>query len=150
MSLFLPLDHFLPASTHPDQSQTYENLVYCCARCNEIKRNRAVPDPCRFLVNGDITVRRDGTLVIRSPEAHRIVQKLGLAEREATEFRLLWIGILDLAERYEPLLFERLMGYPEDLPDLSRLRPPGGNSRRTGIAESFYARRKAGTLPAVY
>jgi hypothetical protein len=42
------------------------------------------------------------------------------------------------------------LGYPEELPDLSLLRPPGGNDRPEGIAESACARRKAGTLPATY
>lgn len=144
------LDHFLPASLYCDQITNYDNLVYCCATCNEIKRDRVVPDPCRFLVDGLITVRRDGTLVVRSAEARRIVRILGLDQRPATEFRQLWMGIIDMAKRHDPVLFGRLMGYPEALPDLARLRPPGGNNRPEGVSVSYHARRIRGDLPATY
>lgn len=63
---------------------------------------------------------------------------------------MLWIGIIALAERYDPELYLRLLGFPEDLPDLSRLRPPGGNSRPAGVLESYLAQRRGGTLPAIY
>jgi hypothetical protein len=39
-----------------------------------------------------------------------------------------------------------LLGYPDNLPDLSRLRPPR-NTRPEGVAKSFFARRKRGELP---
>jgi hypothetical protein len=42
------------------------------------------------------------------------------------------------------------MGFPDDLPDLSRLRPPGGNSRPEGIEESYFAQRQRGESPAFY
>jgi hypothetical protein len=42
------------------------------------------------------------------------------------------------------------MSYPDDLPNLARLRPPGGNTRPEGIAESAFARRKVKTFPGTY
>jgi hypothetical protein len=54
---------------------------------------------------------------------------LGLDSLQFTEFRMLWIGIISLAARYDPDVYRRLTRYPEDLPDLDRLQPPGGNSR---------------------
>ncbi len=41
-------------------------------------------------------------------------------------------------------------GYPDDLPDLASLRPPGGNTLPAGIDTSHHARRSRGELPAVY
>jgi hypothetical protein len=144
------LDHFLPAALHPDLARTYENLLYSCRTCNGAKGDEAIPDPCQALLNGDVTVHDDGALEARTADARRIVRVLGLDDREATEFRRLWIEIVALAERSDQPLYRRLMGFPDDLPDLTRLRPPSGNVRPAGIRTSFFARRKAGTLPATY
>ena len=56
------LDHFHATVQHPDQRLTYENLLYCCATCNEVKGNRTLPDPCRVLLDGDVEVVEDGVL----------------------------------------------------------------------------------------
>jgi hypothetical protein len=66
------------------------------------------------------------------------------------EFRRTWIDIISLARQHDPQLHQRLMGFPDDLPDLSRLRPPGGNSRPEGIEESYFAQRQRGESPAFY
>ena len=39
---------------------------------------------------------------------------------------------------------------PDDLPDLSRLCPPGGNSRLDGVEQSYFAQRQRGELPETY
>jgi hypothetical protein len=144
------LDHFLPTALHPDHRTTYENLLYSCATCNEAKGDDLIPDPCQFLVDGAIVVREDGVVEARTKEARRLVRQLGLDDRKATEFRLLWNAIVALAERFDPPLYQRLMGFPEDLPNLGRLRQPGGNTRPEGIADSYYAKRQNGTLAAKY
>jgi HNH endonuclease len=143
------LDHFLPTARHPEQSRTYDNLLYACATCNAAKGDQATPDPCEVLVNGDAAVRADGTLELRTPDARRLVRMLGLDSRLATEFRQLWIGIVALAKRFDRPLHRRLMGFPDDLPNLAR-RPPGGNTRPEGVAGSAFARRQNGTLPESY
>jgi len=53
-------------------------------------------------------------------------------------------------QSHRPDLYQRLMGYPADLPDLSRLRPPRGNIRPDGIQQSAYVLQRQGTLPACY
>jgi hypothetical protein len=40
------------------------------------------------------------------------------------------------------------MAYPDDLPDLRRLRPPGGNSKPEGVNQSAFALRERGALAA--
>ena len=92
----------------------------------------------------------DGRIEARTPEARRIVRTLGLDDPEEAEARLLWMGIIDLAERAEPALYRRLMGYPNDLPNLTRLRPPGGNSRPEGVTASHFALRQQGQLAEIY
>jgi hypothetical protein len=144
------LDHFLPVAVHPEHQGNYENLLYACAACNQAKGTTVLPNPTEVLVDGAVVVHDDGRIEGTTPEARRLIRLLGLDGREETEARLLWIGIVALAERFEPALHRRLMSFPDDLPDLARLRPPGGNTRPQGVAESFHAQRRAGTLSATY
>jgi len=59
------------------------------------------------------------------------------------------LRIIELAAERDPELFQRLMGFPDDMPDLWRLRPPH-NSRPEGIDESYFAQRQRGMLPDTY
>jgi hypothetical protein len=75
---------------------------------------------------------------------------LGLDDPEFVLYRARWLKIVALARTHDPDLFQQLMGFPADLPDLSTLRPPQGNTRPDGIAMSYLRRRERGELPATY
>ena len=62
----------------------------------------------------------------------------------------MWIAVVALAQRYQPDLYKQLLGFPDDLPDLSTRMPPDGNTRPDGVADSFLAQRNTGTLPETY
>jgi hypothetical protein len=47
------------------------------------------------------------------------------------------------------LALQRLVGFPDDLPDLRTLRPPG-NTRPEGVQHCYFALRERGELPAAY
>lgn len=79
-----------------------------------------------------------------------MVRVLGLDNRRATEFRQLWAGIVALAERHDRPLYRQLMGFPDDLPNLAQLRPPGGNARPEGVGACAFSQRENGTLPETY
>ena len=142
------IDHFLPVSLRPELEWTYDNLLYACASCNAVKGKRDVPDPTTVLLDLGVRITEDGVIHADSPQAARLIELLGLDSPQSTEFRMLWIGIVALAERYDPALHRRLMGCPDDLPDLKRLRPPGGNARPEGVKTSYFVKRRDGTLPA--
>ncbi|HMV51664.1 MAG TPA: hypothetical protein PKD31_28235, partial [Blastocatellia bacterium] len=58
-----------------------------------------------------------------------------------------------LAESDAPqakVALQELLAFPTDLPDLAAKRPPGGNMRPSGIAESCFERQQRRELPAVY
>lgn len=57
--------------------------------------------------------------------------------------------IVTLAEEHEADLYHQLVGFPDDLPNLGMLKPPG-NDRSEGLGECWYARRRRGELPSVY
>lgn len=60
------------------------------------------------------------------------------------------LEIIRLAKLRDKKLHARLMGFPDDLPDLASRRPPGGNSKPEGVEHSFLARRQSGELEAMY
>src|SRR5688572_5367540 len=144
------LEHFIPVSHDPDRRFDYKNLVYACASCNAAKHDKRIAAPLEALNGDDVQVFDDGRIEGRSPAAREIILAIGLNSEANTEFRRTWIEIIALARRHDAQLHERLMGYPADLPDLSRLRPPGGNSQPEGVAESHFARRGQGTLADTY
>src|SRR5712671_2113481 len=45
------IDHFLPMAQHPERANDYDNLVYTCAACNALKRDRLVPDATNLLTS---------------------------------------------------------------------------------------------------
>jgi hypothetical protein len=144
------LDHFLPVSTYPDQERSYDNLVYACTSCNIGKRGKVLPNPCEVLLDGAVTVREDSTIEGRTKAARRLIREVGLDDVDYTELRNLWLGIISLAKRYDADLYRRLLGFPDDLPNLARLRPPGGNARPDGVHQSYSAQKQQGTLPEMY
>jgi hypothetical protein len=144
------LDHFLPIAARPDLALEYENLLYACISCNLSKGSLETPDPCSTLLHEVVQVFEDGDIRANTDQARKIIELLGLDRPRLREFRELWILIVRLAALHDPTLFRRLMGYPADLPDLSTLRPPEGNTRPDGIAQSHLARRQRGELPDTY
>ena len=57
--------------------------------------------------------------------------------------------MLELFALHDRPEYERLLGFPAELPDLENMAPPH-NHRPQGIAESYLARQRRGELPAVY
>jgi hypothetical protein len=101
------------------------------------------------MLDGHVTVDEQGRIHGATPDARRVIDKLGLDAPDYREFRMLLISIVHLAATCDPHLFRLLMKYPDGLPDLSALRPPR-NTRPQGIHESFRARRDRGQLPETY
>jgi len=144
------LDHFLPIAQHPEHAVRYDNLLYSCSSCNSLKGAQLLPDPVLVFVREALRVSADGTIEATTAEAARIVLLLDLDSPDTRKFRRQWIGITALASQHDPDLYQQLMGFPDDLPDLNRLQPPEGNAKPEGIEESHFARRQRGELPATY
>lgn len=146
----LEVEHFEPIGRVPERALDYGNLLYACRTCNAKKGVRPVPDPAAVLVRGEVTVEDDGLLIGHTPRARELILVLGLNARRQREYRRVMTDVVQLARDHDAELYRRLMGYPDDLPDLSGLRPPGGNGKPEGVAESHAARRKRGDLPETY
>jgi hypothetical protein len=144
------IDHFLAVAHYPASATDYDNLLYSCTKCNLNKGDWALPNPLVTLTSAEVRVDLDGTIhAIENSGAARLIELLGLDSKEYTAFRKQWIELVGLA-LHKPELYQQLMCYPEDLPNLKKLKPPGGNSRPKGINKSAFARRERGELPSFY
>ena len=144
------LDHYIPVSLHPDGATDYDNLLYACSVCNAAKGSHLIPDPNAVLTAREIVVHDDGTVEGINEDADRIIRVLDLNDVEYCRWRRTWLRIIALAEQYDRPLYNQLLGFPDDLPDLARLHPPGGNRRPEGIRGSSLAKRERGELPPTY
>ena len=144
------VEHFTPQAKSPALGLVYENLLNACHSCNLLKGGRDLPDPRLVLLRGTVLINPDGSVEGRTDDAKRLIKILGLDSNAYNTWRLIWIRNIELAEQYDREQYQRLMGFPDDLPDLSRLRPPSGNSRTEGINDSYYEKRRRGELPETY
>ena len=141
------LDHFVPQISKPEHAVEYQNLVYSCHACNLRKRDATLPDVS--LTSDNVRIYEDGQIAGLTPDADRIIRLLWLNTPQSIEWRRIWIRIVQLAEQYDHDMFEQLMRYPDDLPDLSQLQPPS-NARPAGVSESYFAQRERGELAEFY
>jgi hypothetical protein len=114
-----------------------------------VKLDQRVSDPLDVLSSEIVSVLPDGVLVTHQMEARRLILQLDLNAPRLIKWRVMWMRIVELARERDRKLFLRLAGFPEDLPNLSSLRPPT-NSLPGGISSSWYARRQRGELPETY
>lgn len=143
------LDHFRPQVLSPELAVDYLNLVYACGRCNLVKLSQEIDDPIRLLSAERVSVSADGYLQSTFADAVRLIRILDLNGPSMVRWRIMWMRIVELAEKHDARLCDQILGYPSDLPDLSSLRPPR-NTRPEGIAESFFAMKIRGSLPNRY
>lgn len=142
------IDHFEPQKLSPERRADYENLVYACRRCNSVKRDQSIAGPFVLLSAERIRILPDGTLHAQDDEARRLVRQLDLNSPRLQQWRVMWMRIVALAEERDRDLWETLVSLPDDLPNLSRLRPPA-NSRQEGVRESWFERRSRGEFASL-
>ncbi len=152
---YFGIDHVLPRSWAPERLSTYDDLVYACCMCNAWKKD--FPEALDFgaiALADHLESRSDGTIRALTLRGQALIEVCALNRPALVTFRLDLRTLLDLlAQRGGEAtvkLRKRYLGYPDDLPDLLPLRPPGGNSHPDGIAESCFVRRRRGELPDTY
>jgi hypothetical protein len=100
-----------------------------------------------------VRVQQDGTIEGLTTEGRRFIKKLFLDHPLLTESRgqiqriIRILGRSTDPEAVEAL--KRLLGFPENLPNTSALRPPR-NTRPNGLQGSYFAVHERGELPAIY
>jgi len=147
------VDHVEPQSGAPHRICDYDNLVYACLPCNSARQDRPLPDPCAVGLGTLVRLTPDGRMEALTAEGERLILILELNRPGAIATRRTLLDLLARLHRVRKRRDEdlsRWFGYPADLPDLSALRPPDGNSRPGGMVQSHQARRMRGELAATY
>lgn len=85
---------------------------------------------------------------------HIYIKVLLLNAKELTEYRKQIIQTVRLIEKSMDSkalsLLHRWLGFPDDLPNLAALRPPGGNTSPPAVRDCSYQQRLNGGLPDYY
>lgn len=147
------VDHVRPQSLDPDLVNVYENLLYACCQCNSVRGTSEVPDPSVHAYGELLKIQQDGTLAAESEQGQDVIAICRLNRPKLVAFRRGMIEVLSmLAGREDPdgRIAGHYLGFPDSLPNLSRLKPPGGNTKPDGVATSFFARRQQAQLPPTY
>jgi hypothetical protein len=143
-------DHFHAVADRPDLALDYDNLLYACQACNLRKGKQSVANPLRVLLSNSVRIRRDGSIHGRTPGAKRVIELLRLDSPSYRRRRRIMLEVVRTAAKYNRTLYLEMIGFPEDLPDLVRLDPPGGNSRPNGMKQSYHAQQARKRLPKTY
>ena len=96
-----------------------------------------------------VTTLADGSLHTLDVGTQRIIRQLDLNSPRLKSWRVMWMRIVTLAKERDPALFFQLVGFPEDLPDLRKLKPPR-NPRNSEVKQCWLARRERDELPNQY
>ena len=144
------IEHFEPVTLYPERELEYDNLLYSCHACNLLKGSKSVPDPLTVFTSESIVVHKTGRIHGKTSDARALIEILQLNSPDFCKRRRLMIEILATTAKANPALHRELLAFPEDLPDLSRLKPPGGNGRPSGVKKSYFVLRQAGRLPETY
>jgi len=143
------IDHLSPQALNPALGLTYDNLLYACSSCNTTKGARLVPDPCAMDLASSLEVDIDGVIKAKNKEGQLLIKIMRLDNEDYTRFRAMIIKTMQILANADRDTYLLWMGYPEELPDLSKLRP-SSNTRPDGIKNSFFARHQRGELDEVY
>jgi hypothetical protein len=149
------VDHIIPQSQDDTLVCVYTNLVYACVRCNSFRQAVPVQDPTQEPLGQHLEVAEDGRVIGITNAGRFLIELLHLnAPAAVTErqriFRILQRYAQDRTDAAAQQDFEQTFCYPQDLPDLRTLNPPGGNALQHNTQNCFCAQRERNELPTVY
>ena len=144
------VDHLVPQSEDPDRTHDYTNLILSCQWCNSRKLAAEVPDPVEKPYGDRLEVdRTTGEVSPLNDDGKILIRILKLNHPKQVETRRDHLRSLRIIAKVDPDHWIHLMGFPSELPDLSRKRPPEGNRRPEGIPESCHEIKQRGELPEI-
>lgn len=145
------IDHFLPQKLRPDLAADYDNLLYLCPSCNNLKGAELLPDPCAVALQHCLKFHADGSVEALDEKGELIVEVLELDDPRLVDLRRRKIGILSTLALHNWPQFVEEMRFPTDLPELRAIQPqPRRNARPEGVESSWFVKKQARTLPEVY
>jgi hypothetical protein len=129
--------------------------VYACSQCNALKQDaRTVINPCEEALGHHLEMHSDGSVQPMTTRGAEHIALCRLNRPRLLEARRMMIELFTMLEasvsREANELLRFLRGFPDNLPRLSTLRPPDGNTRPESLSNSSYEKRRRGVLPAAY
>lgn len=144
------IEHSTPVAVNPGGKCVYANLLYACATCNLAKLDiLSVPDPCKVAFGDCLSIQANGTVRALNADGRKLCDVLLLNSKPNVDHRRQWMRILKIVEASDQSLYEELMGFPQDIPDLRNKRAPQ-NSKPGGVKNCYFAKRERGELPPTY
>lgn len=149
------VEHLSPRSRAPELECAYDNLLYACITCNSWKGDEwRLLNPMRDGYGNHMRVLSNGSLKGKTKAGKDLIGAVNLNRSELVRFRQEVLEFAQLAsdnpETEIAIQYRARMTFPDNLPDLASLRPPGGNSRPEGLQSCYFAQRQRGELPASY
>jgi len=145
------IDHLEKQSNATDKICDYDNLAYVCQRCNGWRLAENVNDPIKHPLGEHLQVDAEsGMISALTDEGTILIRGLQLDRPEKNQMRANEIKALQALAKHDKAEWKRFMSYPEELPNLAKLKPPTNPKAEKGIANSASARREAGTLEEPY
>lgn len=139
------VSHIIPKSHSPEHAGTYGNLLYLCDRCNAFQGTSLLLDPCKVGLGEHVRVEAVGKITPLTGSGARLIAILQLDSDTRTGFRRRLLSVvsalLESDHHNAKRLLDQWLGFPHDLPDLSRCKPPGGNTRPEGTFASEFMSR---------
>jgi Restriction endonuclease len=143
------VEHVIPRTISPDLALDYNNLVYSCASCNSAKSSKNIPDPCKCMYGDLIYVSEDGCIHALNAEGKKLIRVAALDEGDLNKFRKMIIDLIKEYKKSDREKYKTWMGFPDDLPDLSKKKvPENGNPESYKICR--YYQRAMANLPDIY
>jgi hypothetical protein len=149
------VDHYESQSTHPQHRGDYDNLFYVCCACNGARS--AIPlsiDPSQESLGAHMRITRTGVAEPLTVEGAQFIAICHHNRPAMVDFRRRFLRLIETLARNESLeakvALRELLAFPDDLPDLTTKRPPGGNTRPGGVVESCFEKHRRGELPGIY
>jgi hypothetical protein len=149
------VEHFIAQAIDPQLRSVYDNLFYVCCACNAARRDVWLPlDPAHEPLGAHWRIVRDGSAEALTAEGAQFIAICRLNRPALVDFRRRLLRLVETLLSHNEAqandVLCDLLAFPADLPDLEALRPPEGNARPEGIAESCFERRRRSELPEVY
>jgi hypothetical protein len=149
------VDHLVPQTTHAERICDYDNLVYACCQCNALKQEaKTAVNPCEEALGHHLEIQSDGSVRALTAHGAEQIALCRLNRPRLLEARRMMIELCRMLEACVSgeagELLQFFQGFPDNLPRLSTLRPPDGNTRPEAIVDSYYAKRQRCELPATY
>jgi hypothetical protein len=114
-----------------------------------------LPDPTRVSFAQCLSIGEDGIISALNAHGADLIDLLHLNESPVIDTRKKYLRVIKLRIDYPDSadiaeLFLDAFGFPDDLPDLTSLRPPGGNHPKLGAVVSYHRLRRLNELREVY